>query len=373
MTITKLGMPKFGLVMTEGTVAAWLAEEGAEVAVGDELAEIETDKINGAVEAPAAGVLRRRVAKVGDVLPVGALLGVISDPSVSDAEIDAFIESFQAAFSPQAVSGEKDAGTQTVAVGNKEIRYAREGEGSVPVVLIHGFGADLNTWLFTVEAIAAPGRSVYALDLPGHGGSTKDVGGGTLEELAADVSAALEALGIGRSHLIGHSLGGAVAIEVAASRPGFVASLTLIAPAGLGTEIDVDFLSGFIAAESRRELKPVLERLFANPAIVTRQLTDEVSRTKRLDGVDASLAAIARACFPSGRQAIDLAGTLAGLALPSLVIWGAADRIIPAAHAAAAPPSAQVAVIDGAGHQPHMEAATEVNRLLGDFLRRAGA
>lgn len=373
MTITKLGMPKFGLVMKEGTVAAWLAEEGAEVSVGDELAEVETDKINGAVEAPADGVLRRRVARVGEVLPVGALLGVIAEPSVPDAEIDAFIEQFQATFAPD--GGEEDEGpkTQTVTVDGSVIRYAREGDGPVSIVLVHGFGGDLSAWLFNIEALAGPNRSVYAIDLPGHGGSSKDVGGGTLEELTRAVSGALEELEIEQAQLVGQSLGGAVGIAVAASHPGLVASLTLIAPAGLGPEIDGEFLTAFVAAESRRELKPVLERLFADPAVVTRQFTDEVLRTKRLDGVDAALGAIAAACFPNGRQAIDLTGALAGLDIPVLVIWGADDRILPPAHADAAPRSARIEIVAGAGHQPQLEAAGEVNRLLDDFLGSLGA
>src|SRR5437773_4528967 len=88
MSIVKLGVPKWGLSMTEGKLVEWLVEEGAELEPGAEVAEVETEKINGVVEAPAAGVLRRRVAAVGETLPVGALLGVIADASVPDADID---------------------------------------------------------------------------------------------------------------------------------------------------------------------------------------------------------------------------------------------------------------------------------------------
>ena len=74
------------------------------------------------------------------------------------------------------------------------MRYLRHGDGSEIVVLIHGFGGDLTTWLFNAEALAGPGRSVYAFDLPGHGGSSKDVGAGTVAELAETLQAALDAL-----------------------------------------------------------------------------------------------------------------------------------------------------------------------------------
>ena len=69
-TITPIVMPKWGLEMREGTVTAWLVEEGAEIAVGTPIVDVETDKISNAVEAPDPGLLRRQVAKAGETLPV---------------------------------------------------------------------------------------------------------------------------------------------------------------------------------------------------------------------------------------------------------------------------------------------------------------
>src|SRR6266542_6596171 len=170
MAIIKLGVPKWGLSMTEGKLVEWLVDEGAEVAQGAEVAEVETEKINGVVEAPAAGILRRRVAAVGETLSVGALLGVIADASVADAEIDAFIADFQATFVPEEAE-EEGPSAETMTVGGRSLRYVRYGEGDETVVLLHGFGGDLLTWLFVAEPLAR-GRVVYALDLPGHGGSS---------------------------------------------------------------------------------------------------------------------------------------------------------------------------------------------------------
>lgn len=367
MSVTKLGMPKWGMSMSEGKLVAWLVEEGAELTQGMEVAEVETEKINGLVEAPAAGVLRRRIAQVGEELPVGALLGVIADASVPDAEIDAFVEEFQASFVPGAADEDEAGATSTVEAGGRTFRTTRMGSGDETVVLVHGFGGDLTTWLFT-QAALAESRTAIALDLPGHGGSSKDVGDGSLATLAAALGEALDALEVERAHLVGHSLGGAVAIELARTQPARVASLVLIASAGLGPEINGEYVEGFLAAESRNQIKPVLQLLFADPAVVTRQLCEDVLKVKRIDGVQEALRAIADQVFPGGRQAIDLAGALAELDVPVLAIWGDADRIVPPAHAASLPARARVEVLPGAGHSPMMEAAGDVNRLIGDFL-----
>lgn len=352
MSPQKLGMPKWGLSMTEGKVLAWLVEQGAEVKPGDELAEVETEKISGAVEAPAAGVLRRLVASPGDVIPVGGLLAVIADAETSDADIDAFVEEFQASFVPE---DEEDTGPQpeTVQVEAGTLRFLKQGEGE-PLVLLHGFGGDMNNWLFSIPALAER-HTVYALDLPGHGGSSKAVGDPSVAGLAAAVEQFLDSQGLERAHLAGHSLGGAVAASVAPER---LASLTLIAPAGLGSDVNREYVDGFVEASGRRDLKPVLQLLFADESLVTRQLVDDVLKYKRIDGVQDALRAIAADALASA----DVRERVAALDAPVLVLWGAQDRIVPL------PDGADARVLDGAGHSPHMEAAGEVNRAMEEFL-----
>ena len=140
---------------------------------------------------------------------------------------------------------------------------------------------------------------------------------------------------------------------------------------GFGEEVNDEYIEGFIAARTRRELKPVLQLLFADPDLVTRQLVDEVLRYKRLDGVEEALRALQASLFAEGRQQRVLAGELERLDAPILVIWGEHDQVLPAAQAEAAPGGARVEVLSGAGHSPHMEAAGEVNRLVVEFLARA--
>ena len=368
--VTRLGMPKWGLSMREGKVVDWLVAEGDEVAEGTELFEVETEKMDGAVESPAAGVLRRRVAEVGAVVPVGGLVGVLADPSVPDADVDAFVAAFQASFVPEEAAGEAETPTRTVEVGGRRLRYlerAPDEPAGDPVVLLHGFGGDLNNWLFNTEKLAER-RRVYALDLPGHGESSKDVGAGDLAAFAAALGGFLDAVDAARAHLVGHSMGGAIALTYALEQPDRVAWLTLIAPAGLGEDINPDYIDGFVTAERRRELKGVLELLFADQSHVSRTLVDDVLRYKRLDGVDAALRQVSAAMYPSGHQTTVLAGDLDRLTVPVLAVWGSQDRVLPAAQAEPLRARGRVEVLADTGHSPHMEAANEVNRLLGGFL-----
>jgi pyruvate dehydrogenase E2 component (dihydrolipoamide acetyltransferase) len=363
--LAKLSMPKWGLSMTEGTVVQWLVEEGAELGAGDEVVEVESEKINNAVETPAPGVLRRQVAEEGEVVPVGGLLGVIADASVPDEEIDAYVEEFQETFVPE----EEEAGgpePETVEAGGRSLQYLKVGEGEGdPLVLIHGFGGDINIWVFNQEALAAE-HTVYALDLPGHGQSTKDVGDGDLASFTQVLADFLDAMDIEKAHLVGHSMGGAIAGAFAKDHPDRVSSIILIASAGLGPEINDEYIEGFIAANRRREMKKVLEMLFADPDLVKRQLVNDVLKFKRMDGVDEALRAVADKVFPDGRQA-DVPD-LSEVSVPILVIWGSEDRIVPASHAENLPSEARVEVLEDTGHMPQMEAAGKVNRLVGEFI-----
>lgn len=93
--IYALAIPKLGLTMKEGTVVAWHAKPGDAVKEGTPIVDIESEKTTAAHEAPASGVLRRQIAKIGDTLPVGSLIGVIASASTADTEIDKFIAAYR--------------------------------------------------------------------------------------------------------------------------------------------------------------------------------------------------------------------------------------------------------------------------------------
>lgn len=361
MPITPLKMPKWGLSMQEGLVQAWHVAPGAAIAEGMELVDVETSKITNVFEAPFAGTLRRIVAQEGETLPVGALLAVLADEAVSEAEIDAFVADFQATFTPETEEGAGGGLTEkkvTLADG-RTLRATLAGEGDTPVVFLHGFGGDLNNWALVQPAVAA-GAATIALDLPGHGASSKDVGAGDLAALAGAVIAALDGLGVGRAHLVGHSLGGAVALAAALAQPERTASLTLVCPAGLpGTALNADYLDGFIAAGRARALAEVLALLFADPATATRDMAEEILKSKRLDGVEEALSTIRAAMAAPAFAAVG--ARVGAVRAPLLVLASRQDRIVGQPDSAALPTGAGLVWVEGAGHMPHTEKADAVS------------
>jgi pyruvate dehydrogenase E2 component (dihydrolipoamide acetyltransferase) len=369
--VTPIRMPKWGLSMQEGTIVDWHKQEGDQIAVGDELVDIETSKITNVCESPGAGVLRRIIARDGETLAVGALIGVLAEAAVDDAEIAAFIDAFQANFTPATESDEDGSGLQisTVDVGGRTIRVGRLGQGAhTPVVLIHGYAGDLNNWLFNVPALAALGP-VILIDLPGHGGSSKAVGDGSLKSLADAVSGALEALEVEAAHLVGHSLGAAVVARMAADRPARAASLTLIAPAYMpGTRVSDAFLNGVIEAGRARDLRPVLEQLVADPALISKDMVEDMLKFKRLDGAEEALGLI-RGRMLAGEDEASLQADLARTPA-ALVIASRADQIVGAPEEAALPSGYKVVWIDNAGHMPHLEQAQAVNALILEAISR---
>ena len=361
--IEKIVMPKWGLAMQEGMVAKWHVAEGDAVEKGQEIVDIETSKIANVFESPVAGPVRKLVTGEGETVPVGYLLAVIAPTSVDDAAVDAFVADFKENFVVEdAAAGGPEPELVETASGNINVLAMGEGEAT-PIVFIHGFGGDLNNWMFNQEELCGD-RVTYAIDLPGHGRSTKDVGSGDPATLAAAVTAFMEAKGIDKAHLVGHSMGGAVALGLALEKPDRVASVTAIATGALGAEINMDYINGFIAEKRAKKLRPVLEMLVHDPALISKDMVEDVLKFKRLDGVDAALAALRDGCFPGGRQAAILRDRLAELKVPTRVIVGKADQILPAGHAEGLPATIEVTVFDDAGHMPHMEKAAEVNELI---------
>ncbi|MFQ6555837.1 acetoin dehydrogenase dihydrolipoyllysine-residue acetyltransferase subunit [Pseudomonas sp. Lb2C1-1] len=372
MSIEAITIPKWGMTMTEGLLAEWMVAVGDRIERGQEIMEVESTKTTNAVESPVSGTLRRIVVPEGDTAPVGALVAVVADDSATDEDIDAFIAQF-------ASSIKQDADEESGAVAAKKIDV---GDGTVinalvigpesenTVVLLHGFGGDLSTWMFNQDALAKDFR-VLALDLPGHGASTPISGGDVLGSLTDAVEKAIDSLAKGKLHLVAHSFGGAVAAALTERKGEAVASLSLLAPIGLSTSINKLFLDDFVTAERRRPLKEVLERLFADPSKISNDMVEATLQFKRLEGVPAALGAIKDVIANEQGQVQSITATLSKFRGPVLLIWGERDEIVPMPTESEVPQNVILNILPSVGHMPQMESTAEVNRLLIENIAKA--
>ena len=255
-------------------------------------------------------------------------------------------------------------------VGGLRVRYVDRGFGNSVVLLLHGFGGDLDNWMFNLDSLAEKHR-LLALDLPGHGQSVKTNVDPSLSGMATFVRKFLDVLSVSSVHVVGHSMGGAIAMQLASDSPETVKSLGLICSAGLGPDINSDYLRGFVEAQSQQELKLVLQQLFADESLVNLQLVNDLLNYKRIDGVEATLNALSETLISAGEQTF-LTDNIVASGIPVLVIWGKQDRIIPVSHAqnysAAGGSCVEVEIFDSAGHMVQMEKAYDVNRSLLNFL-----
>ncbi|WP_420961186.1 acetoin dehydrogenase dihydrolipoyllysine-residue acetyltransferase subunit [Brucella sp. IR073] len=250
--------------------------------------------------------------------------------------------------------------------------WLREGSdvSAIPLVLLHGFGADLNSWrpLFAGVRIQNP---VLAIDLPGHGRSPRDIPA-TLYDIAESVEQTLLANRIGPFVLAAHSFGGAVAATLAARGNVDIHALALIAPAGLGPQINGAFLDGFVRARSEASLMPWLKLLAADKSVLTRPFINATLSHSADEELRAAQKTIIDRYFPDGTQVFDIRPALASLRIPTRVIFGAADRIIPASQAAGLPGEIATHIFPATGHMPQIERREEVLRIIQELARAGG-
>jgi pyruvate dehydrogenase E2 component (dihydrolipoamide acetyltransferase) len=239
------------------------------------------------------------------------------------------------------------------------------------VVFVHGLGGSLTTWSLNLPAFAGQFR-ICALDLVGAGSSAKPTTDYSVPALANFLARFLDTLGPDWQHvsIIGHSLGGAVALAFAATYPQRVERLVLVDSAGLGSEIDRTVLDLMRSEPTLENMRTELAHFFAQPGMVQQALVDQLYQQRMQPGAHAALVATSDAAFDNGQQQFDLRNILEGLSIPVLVVWGDADAVIPVAHAQEGKRAAQgrIEVFAGSGHCPHIERADAFNQLVRSFI-----
>jgi len=273
-------------------------------------------------------------------------------------------------------------------IHGKRVALRRAGEGPV-LLLVHGMAGSSATW---DEVIAPLARShtVVAPDLLGHGGSAKPRGDYSLGALASGLRDVLLALGHQRATVVGHSLGGGVTMQFAYQFPERCERLVLVSSGGLGPEV-----SGLLRALSLPGAEYVLALACASPLLSARTAAMRwlgkvgFSPAPAVADVMASYSSLGdaetRAAFMRTlRAVIDAAGQSVSALdrlylaeeLPTLIVWGDRDPLIPVAHAETAHramPGSRVEIFPGAGHYPHRHDPERFVAVLSDFLATTSA
>lgn len=237
-----------------------------------------------------------------------------------------------------------------------------------PVILLHGFGGDRQTWQ-TIQTGLAPKKRSIAFDLPGHGEAVNWPTIGNAGVAAKAVAQSLEALGLTRVHLVGHSMGGAVAALVALRTPEVAASLTLLAPGGFGPEINHRLLRRYAAAIDAAEMEVLLEQFFGWEFKLPKFLARTAAESRARPGAVATLEAIADEIIDGTVQKTLPRDEMAALPMPVKVIWGTQDRVLPTRQAHKLPGIVATHIFERVGHMAHLEIPKEVTRLI---LQNAG-
>ena len=357
-------MPKWGLTMKEGTIVSWLKEVGDEIKKGDNLVEIETEKVVNEFESPESGILLKKIAEVNIKLNVGSLIGILGEKIVDDNSINQFVEEFQSNFQNQSISKEDDIDlNKKIMIKDLEINYMQIGEGKEKNILfIHGFGGDLNNWAFNQESLSNI-FNTYALDLPGHGLSNKVIKEGSIFYLTSIISEFCKEFSLNNLTLVGHSLGAGIAICANEYIQDLIERLILISPIGLNKEINKSYLDNFITADSRRDLKKVLEELYFDPSVITRDMINQVLKIKRIDGSVNALSLIKDAIINEGSQKNNYIKKIEELKIPVNIIIGSNDKIIPKIDASQLK-KINYFKLENCGHMGHIEKSKEVNEII---------
>jgi pimeloyl-ACP methyl ester carboxylesterase len=228
--------------------------------------------------------------------------------------------------------------------------FAEEaGSGPETVVLLHGFGGHHDIWRYVVDILARKHRTL-AYDLPGHGRTLGVAGGGSAKATVTALQDDLVRRELGRIHLAGHSMGGAMATLLAVADPSRIASLTLLAPGGFGNAIAARTLKAYADAVSPDELRPYFKAMRGIKADDDEAALERLSAVRHTPGQREALLEIHGRIARDGKQGAIPYEQLAGLTMPVTVVWGIGDGVLPMSQTFRLPGHFFVRLIPSAGH-----------------------
>jgi pyruvate dehydrogenase E2 component (dihydrolipoamide acetyltransferase) len=242
------------------------------------------------------------------------------------------------------------------------------------LVFLHGLSGSQSTWQVVLGDLANRYR-VAAFDLPGHGQSDKPDQASTdygVSSQASTVAAALKSSDLAPAIVIGHSLGGAIALRIALDHPDMVQGLVLVNSAGLGSDVNPALPVLMERKPGPDTARAMLQLFFADQSWVLDRGVNEMAHGQLAEGGWAAQRATASAAFSEDRQTIDITDRLADVSAPTLIVWGAKDRVFPVDHAVTAAgimPDATLRLLPNIGHVPQVEAASELARAIDRFAR----
>jgi len=256
-----------------------------------------------------------------------------------------------------------------------QIRIIDSGRGT-PVVFIHGIGGSMYGWRYQLAPLVAAGYRVVAFDNRGFGFSDKPAHGYHNADYVRLVTSLLDSLGISSAVLVGHSMGGAIAVEFALAHPDRVRGLVLIDAAGFGVSwpgvlkiVRWPFVGAIATSFRARWITGrILRSSFADPHKVTEADVDQYYAPVPDPDFGRALRGVLRE-FKFDTLA---GGRLASVQTPTLILWGDADRLISVRDGSRFGrelPRSEFVLLARAGHNAQEEAADSVNRLLLDFLK----
>lgn len=240
-------------------------------------------------------------------------------------------------------------------MSENEVSVRSIGKGALAQVLIHGFASNSGTFQNLLPALLLRG-AVILVDLPGHGRSKVPSGKVSARSLAAPIEKRLRTSGFEQLHLIGHSLGGILATEVALAMPERVKRLSLISCAGVGPDLNLPFFHSFLSVQSPEELLPHLSVAYSGEAAEPLKAANVTYSWLQKPGVREFLRQLV---LTDVRFSAKIDAAIAKN-LQVSALWGSEDRITPFSNARFLPPEVPLTVVRGAGHLPHIERPAEV-------------